>query len=80
MTIANAVKKVQITVTQTKVVANCHIGKQFGGNKDNAIPSAHILGITEKIDNFSSVCLKFFVQFETNICHRSKSKRNSGYI
>jgi hypothetical protein len=39
-----------------------------------------ILGITEKIDNFSSVCLKFFVQFETDICHRPKSKGQRGCI
>jgi len=79
MTITNPVKKSSDNC-YTKVVVNCPRGKQWGGNKDNAIPSGHIFGITQKFDNFSSVCLKFFVRFETNICNRSRSKRHRGCI
>jgi hypothetical protein len=39
-----------------------------------------ILGITEKIDNFSSVCLKFFVQFETKSATDQNQKDNVGCI
>jgi len=39
--IANAASKGQIKITATSVVVNCPI-VQWGGNKDNAIPSGHI--------------------------------------
>jgi hypothetical protein len=39
--IANAASKGQIKTTATSVVVNCPI-VQWGGNKDNAIPSGHI--------------------------------------
>ena len=78
MTITNAAKKVQITVIQKQLLTVIE-----GSNEE----ATKIMPYLQDIYLASPITLtifrqyvSFFVQLETNICNRSKSKRHRGCI